>query len=140
MDLEANCATTAMGIMPHTDLDKALRLALSLDIAFWPQLPNTSFLEDMYAQASAHFPGIAVDRQHQIITFSSERFLEELPTYSEISADPETLALTPEYSPAYHKFLGCDLQGYRAIRGQIIGPISFGFRVVDQDRRRSEER
>ena len=135
MEFEPNCATTAMGIMPHKDLDRALALALGLDVAFWPQLPNTSFLEDMYAQASAHFPGIAIDSQHHVITFDTRRFQEELPTYSEISGEPQTYALTAEESPAYHRFLGHDLAGYPAIRGQIIGPISFGFRVVDENRR-----
>lgn len=135
MEFEPNCATTAMGIMPHTDLDQALALALGLDVTFWPQLPNTSFLEDMYAQASEHFPGINVDSQHHIITFDTGRFQEELATYSEISGDPGTYALAPEHSPAYHRFLGQDLVGYQAIRGQIIGPISFGFRLVDENRR-----
>lgn len=41
-----------MGIMPHTNVERALELALSLDIPFWPQLPNLSFYEDMYAQTS----------------------------------------------------------------------------------------
>jgi len=36
MKLEGNCQTTAMGIMPHTDVDRALDLALSLDIPFGP--------------------------------------------------------------------------------------------------------
>jgi len=58
MQLEGNCQTTAMGIMPHTDVDRALELALSLDIPFWPQLPKVNFFEDMYAQVSQHFPGI----------------------------------------------------------------------------------
>ncbi|TAK33156.1 MAG: hypothetical protein EPO21_13760 [Chloroflexota bacterium] len=135
MEFEPNCATTAMGIMPHTNLDQALDLALGLDVAFWPQLPNTSFLEDMYAQASEHFPGILVDSQHHIITFDTGRFAEELPAYSEISGEPQTYALAPEHSPAYHRFLSRDLSRYRSIRGQIIGPISYGFRVVDQNRR-----
>ena len=56
MRLQANCQTTAMGIMPHTDVERALQLALSLDIPFFPQLPNTGFYEDMYVQASQHFP------------------------------------------------------------------------------------
>jgi hypothetical protein len=42
MKLEGNCMTTAMGIMPHTDVDRALDLALTLDIPFWPQLPGKS--------------------------------------------------------------------------------------------------
>ncbi len=52
LNLRAACQTTAMGIMPHTDVKRALSLALSLDIPFCPQLPNISFYEDMYVQTS----------------------------------------------------------------------------------------
>ena len=61
LNFQASCKTTAMGIMPHTNVEKALELVLSLDIPFWPQLPNISFYEDMYVQTSQNFPGIAVD-------------------------------------------------------------------------------
>jgi len=47
--------------MPHKDVGKALELALGLDIPFWPQLPNISFNEDMYAQTSENFPGVVID-------------------------------------------------------------------------------
>ena len=40
---EPACRTTAMGIMPHHNIDGAIDLALSLDIPFWPQLPNVSY-------------------------------------------------------------------------------------------------
>ena len=52
MQLEANCQTTAMGIMPHKDIDRALELAITLDIPFWPQLPKVNLYEDMYVQVS----------------------------------------------------------------------------------------
>jgi len=55
------CQTTAMGILPHADVERALGLALSLDIPFWPQLPQVSYFEDMYVQALEHFPGITID-------------------------------------------------------------------------------
>ena len=61
LNLEARCKTTAMGIMPHTGVGEALELTLGLDIPFWPQLPNVSFYEDMYAQTSDNFPGVMVD-------------------------------------------------------------------------------
>ncbi len=54
-----------MGIMPHTDIDRALEVALSLDIPFWPQLPKVSYFEDMYVQALEHFPGTRIDIEHQ---------------------------------------------------------------------------
>ncbi len=132
---QANCGTTAMGIMPHRDIDRALKLTLSLDIPFWPQLPHLSFYEDMYAQFSQHFPGIAVDEENRKLYFDSARFEQELPDYSQKMSDPETFALSQQYSVVYHRFLKKKLSDYRAIRGQLIGPVSFGFRVMDENNR-----
>ncbi len=135
MELEANCMTTAMGIMPHRDVDRAMELALSLDIPFWPQLPNLSFYEDMYAQASEHFPGITVDVAASKLLFDTMRFQEELTSYAEIVGQPEAFSLSPRYSLVYHRFLAQDLGRFAAIRGQVIGPVSFGFRMVDENQR-----
>ncbi|HEY32964.1 MAG TPA: hypothetical protein G4O10_07650 [Dehalococcoidia bacterium] len=135
MKLEARCQTTAMGIMPHKDIDRALELALGLDIAFWPQLPHVSLYEDMYVQASENFPGIFVDMETGKITLDSSRFAKELASYSERMTGPNTFRLTKEYSAVYHRFLKQNLTTYSAIRGQQIGPVSFGFKVVDEDNR-----
>ena len=130
-----NCQTTAMGIMPHTDIDRALELALSLDIPFWPQLPKVSYREDMYVQALENFPGATIDMVHQKILFDLNRFYEELPSFFEKAVDPQTFRLTPEFSLVYHRFLEEDLSQYSAIRGQMISPISLGLKVMDQDRK-----
>lgn len=135
MHLRAACKTTAMGIMPHTDIERAIKLALSLDIPFFPQLPHVSFYEDMYAQTSQNFPGIIINPGDGTIGFNSAKFERELSDYSRKMADPETFALTPEYSVAYRHFLRQDLHGFPAIRGQITGPVSFGFRVTDENLR-----
>jgi len=135
LNLEARCKTTAMGIMPHTDAGKALELALGLDIPFWPQLPNLSFYADMYAQASENFPRVVVDPDGEKVSFSTNRFEEELSDYSQRIAEPETFVLSQDYSAVYHRFLAEDLQDYPAIRGQITGPVSFGFRVTDENSR-----
>jgi hypothetical protein len=124
-----------MGIMPHKDVGKALKLALGLDIPFWPQLPNLSFHEDMYAQTAQGFPGIVIDLEGERVDFHRGRFEGEVGLYSEKMSDPGYFALSPDHSAVYHKFLERDLSGYAAIRGQITGPISFGFRVVDESRR-----
>ncbi len=135
LNLQAGCKTTAMGIMPHTNVEKALSLSLSLDIPFCPQLPNVSFYEDMYAQTSQNFPGIVVDPEAKRIAFDNARFVEELGDDSQRMAQPETFALSQSYSVAYHRFLAEDLEGYPAVRGQVTGPVSFGFRVTDEDSR-----
>jgi hypothetical protein len=126
------CRTTAMGIMPHRDVDRALELALSLDIPFWPQLPHASFLEDMYAQTSAHFPGIVIDTEGQRIRFESAKFEAEMSDYMEGLTDPQYLALGPDSSLVYPRFLEKDLSRYAAIRGQLTGPVSFGFKIEDE--------
>jgi hypothetical protein len=132
-DMEGNLRTTAMGILPHTDIDAALELALSLDIPFWPQLPRVSFYEDMYAQMSEGFPGVRLDLEGERILFDTARFYEELPLYAEASSEPGYFALRSPYSAVYERFLACDLERYSAIRGQVIGPISFGLKVVDEN-------
>jgi len=129
--LPGNCLTTAMGVMPHRNLQEALDLALSLDIPYWPQLPKYSFYEDMYVQVSEHFPGIIVDDAAQRITMDPDRFMEDLPAYLDKSEDPHYFTLSPKYSTALDAFLARDLSAYPAIRGQNIGPISFGLKIQD---------
>ena len=135
LGFQPNCRTTAMGIMPHRDVERALEVALSLDIPFWPQLPKVSYFEDMYVQALEHFPGARIDHEHQRILFDLSRFYEELPSYFEKAEDPKTFSLTKEVSIVYHRFLEKDLSHYPAIRGQMISPISLGLKVVDQDQK-----
>ena len=122
-----------MGIMPHKDVDKALDLALHLDIPFWPQLPHVSLYEDMYVQSSQNFPGIEINFEKGRLTFHTAKFQESLEDYFTKMEQKETYALTPEYSVVFQKFLSKDLDRYRAIRGQITGPVSFGFKVLDEN-------
>lgn len=133
MIFEAKCKTTAMGIMPHRDIEKALELSLNLDIPFWPQLPNVSLYEDMYVQTSENFPGISLDFERGRLTFQRERFQNELEDYFSKMEDPQTYALSDRYSIVFRRFLSKDLKGYEAIRGQVTGPVSFGFKVLDEN-------
>jgi hypothetical protein len=133
LEFEARCSTTAMGIMPHRDVDRALQLALRLDIPFWPQLPKVSLCEDMYVQASQNFPGIAINFDKERLIFNTARFEQELDGYFMRMDNPDTFELTAEYSKVFHKFLSRELLGYKAIRGQVTGPVSFGLKVLDED-------
>lgn len=121
-----------MAIMPHTDVEAALDFALSLDIPFWPQLPNVGFHEDMYVQASAGFPGIVVATGERKISFNTTLFEAEVGLYAQRMGETETFALGAEHSSVYQGFLARDLGRYAAIRGQVTGPVSFGFRVMDE--------
>jgi len=135
MPVPGNLLTTAMAVMPHRDVDRALEAALSLDIPFWPQLPRYSYYEDMYVQASEHFPGILLDMDNRTLRFSREKFLAELEETLAHFEEPAYFDISDTYSVVYGRFLALDLSDRPAIRGQLEGPVSFGLNVVDQDNR-----
>jgi hypothetical protein len=89
MTIPGDLLTTAMAVMPHKDVDRALEMALSLDVPFWPQLPLFSYYEDMYVQASEHFPGILLDMEKRTLRFSMEKFVTELETAMAHFEEPE---------------------------------------------------
>ncbi len=135
MAIPGNLLTTAMAVMPHTDVECALEKALSLDVPFWPQLPNYSYYEDMYVQAAEHFPGIILDVQNRTLRFSLEKFIAELEETMAHFEEPQYFDVSETYSVVYHRFLSLNLSDRPAIRGQLEGPISFGFNILDQDER-----
>lgn len=135
MPIPGNLLTTAMAVMPHTDIDRAFDLALSVDIPFWPQLPNYNYYEDMYVQAAEHFPGILLDVENRTLRFSMDRFIEEFEETMAHFDEPEYFDVSETYSQVYHRFLAENLSDRPAIRGQLEGPVSFGFNILDQDDR-----
>ncbi len=135
MPIPGNLLTTAMGVMPHKDVDRALEAALSMDVPFWPQLPRYSYYEDMYVQAGEHFPGILLDIEKQTLKFSMDKFILEFEDTMAKFDDPAYFDVSKTYSVVYDRFLSMDLSHRPAIRGQLEGPVSFGFNVLDQDER-----
>jgi hypothetical protein len=125
-------ATTAMAIMPHESPGPALQAALELEIPFWPQLPRLSFHEDMYVQALENFPGAVIDEENRRIYVDSVRFMEELPAYLEQETSPDIFRLSPGFSSVYARFLALDLSSYKAIRGQVLSPVSLVLRIADE--------
>ena len=133
MPIPGNLLTTAMAVMPHKNIDRAMEVALSMDIPFWPQLPLLNYYEDMYVQASEHFPDMVLDMENETLKFSMEKFTLEFEEAYAHMDDPEYFDISRTYSAVYHKFLDMDLSKFPAIRGQLEGPVSFGFNILDQE-------
>ena len=131
--LPGNCLTTAMGILPHDNIADALKVSLSVDIAFWPQLPRYSFYEDMYVQVSENFPGIRLDEEKRVIRLDTADFYRQLPDFALHSEDEDTYRLSEKYTAAFDAFLQEDLSGYKMVRGQSIGPVSYGLKITDEN-------
>ncbi len=130
---QGGLATTAMGILPHYSIDDALKLALSVDIPFWPQLPKLSFYEDMYVQAMEHFPGVVIDEDRLRIYVDTNRFLDEISVCLERENDSSIFVLKEKFSQVYQRFLSLDLDTHMAIRGQVISPVSLTLKIVDEN-------
>ena len=135
MNFEANCMTTAMGVMPHKDPERALELALGLDIPFWPQLPRISFSEDMFAQLADGFPGANINLEEKRVEFDTSRFVEELGEFSARMDDSDLYTIHDWNSMTYRPYLETDVSDRVTIRGQFCGPVNLGFRVTDEEKR-----
>lgn len=131
----AGLATTAMGILPHESVDEALKLAFSLDIPFWPQLPRVSFYEDMYVQALEHFPGTVLDEASQKVYIDTQLFYDGLDEFFSHEEESSWFSLSESYSRVYRKFLAQDLSRYTSVHGQVISPVSLTLKIVDENGR-----
>ena len=132
-----NLLPTAIGSMPHTDPREACSLITKYlpTIPVWPQLPNRSFQENMYAQFSEGFPGVIVEGDQIYINRSQnlDQQLEQLYTdYLENKLDQ--YAPSPDYAAGLDAFLSLGIEPF-AVKGQVTGPISWGLTVTDQEHR-----
>jgi len=125
--------------MPHTDPQKACALITRYlkNIPAWPQLPRRSFLENMYAQYSEGFPGVVVQGDSIFVDPSREdvhKQLEELyAAYLENNTDKYPIG--PDHAAGLHSFLSLTGPAPMAVKGQVVGPLTWGLTVTDQNRR-----
>jgi hypothetical protein len=89
----------------------------------------------MYVQAAEHFPGIVLNMEKRTLRFSMDKFVDELEEALLNFENVDMFDISQTYSAAYHRFLELDLADRPAIRGQLEGPISFGFNILDQNDR-----
>jgi hypothetical protein len=134
--------TTHVGSLPHTDCAAVgARLAAMLDVPAWPQLPRRTFRESMYVQFSASLPRIAVDEARQKIAFdTSGDMAPDLEAFYAryLADDLDAFALNGEYAAGFQATLDAlSANTGEWVKGQVVGPISFGLAVTDQSLRAS---
>ncbi len=143
MEFEPRFAATAIGSLPHTDVEEACRLMLGLEIPAWPQLVKRSFLENMYVQYTEGLPGVKVDTETEQVWFDTRTgFSEELEPFYQavIDEDIERFAMSGSHASGLELMTGSlagELARNPVVKGQVTGPISFGLTVTDHARRAS---
>ena len=142
MAFQPHFLTTTVGSFPHReDATLCQRLAATLDIPTWPQLPRRTFYENMYVQYTAALPGIVVDEAHEKVFFHTNgdltAALETFYTHY-LEDDVAAFGLTSPYAACFDSMLVAlsNTPGDWA-KGQVTGPISVGLTITDQDLRAS---
>jgi hypothetical protein len=134
--------TTHVGSVPHKDpADLTHRLASLLDIPCWLQLPRRNYLENIYTQYAATLPGAVVDAEKEKAVMRTDGdFQAQLEVFYQSVIDDklDDFALTPDCALGFFALLD-ELKGKPTawVKGQVMGPISFGLTVTDQDLRAS---
>ncbi len=141
--LKGKIYPTAVGSLPFTDPKQACEKILKSfkALPFWPQLTRRSFLENMYVQYAEKIPGIVVDLKEKRIYVDTrkdssaefeklyERFLEN---------DVDFFSISSQRAEGLYAFTDI-VKGLKAkpaiLKGQTIGPVSFGLTVTDDKRR-----
>jgi methionine synthase II (cobalamin-independent) len=136
--IEFSCLPTMIGSMPQTDAAEACNQVLHFlkDIPAWPQLPHRSYLEGITFQYSEGFPGLVV-QDHKIYVDRSkdlEKSLERL--YSAyLDNNIYQFPISAKYAAGLHQFLTYTNLPVKAVKGQIVGPLTWGMTVTDTDQR-----
>lgn len=137
---------TGVGSLPHTSPYEACDLVSRYfkdDIPFWPQLPKRDFKENMYVQFSQGLPGVVIDENAKeiYINTAKDTYAQELEAAYEhyLADDLDYFAVSPDYAGGFYEFIKRIKEGagYSFVKGQIIGPVSFGLSVTDQNKKAS---
>ncbi|MBI4282346.1 MAG: methionine synthase [Chloroflexi bacterium] len=135
---QGNGFATAIGSMPHADPDEACSVVLRHlpEIPAWPQLPNLSFRENMYLQFAENFPGAVIMQERLYVDHREDlsKPLEEL-YHAYLENTVERYQTGKEYAAGLHALVNRGARGAVAVKGQVIGPISFGLASTDMSRR-----
>ncbi|MDO8578632.1 MAG: methionine synthase [Dehalococcoidales bacterium] len=137
---EFGCRATIIGSLPYKDPKEACRVVARFlkDIPAWPQLPNRTFLENMYVQYSEGFPGEVVEENRMYVDRSKDSgsALEALYNAYLVN-DAEKYPISPSRAAGLHEFLSyADFSPHLVgVKGHVTGPISWGLTVTDENRR-----
>ena len=133
-DTSFNLLPTMIGSMPHKDAKEACRVVVRFlkDIPCWPQLPNLTSRESMAIQVSEGFPGIIQKGNDLLIDGANDHSaaLEQL-YMAYLENNSSKFPMTEEYAAGFYQLLQQADLSPLAIKGQLIGPISWGLSVKD---------
>ena len=137
---QPNYITTLIGSVPHTQAGEICQQIVDqVDIPIWPQLPRRDFREGIYVQYAASLPRVLIDEAAQTIRLDTSGDMSpDLEVFYEhyLADDLDYFGLSPEFAAGFYDLLPIlDQTPGKWVKGHVVGPLTFGLTVVDQDRR-----
>jgi len=138
MKIKEKFLTTGIGSLPSLNAEESVKeVCTKFDIPFWPQLTKRSFKENMYVQFAEGLPSLTIDEKNRKIYVDTSKDLSEgLGKLYEVylSGDYALLGLSKDFAEGFYAFLDLAKKFNPSyVKGQLIGPISFGLSVVDEN-------
>lgn len=123
--------TTAIGSVPYTDPDTALKKTWSfVNLPFWPQLPKRFWRELMIPQFAEGMPGVEFDDEARTVVCRYDA--TELERFW--SSPEKTGAISPLNAAGLHAALKkVQKHTYPAFKVQTTGPVTFCLSVYQRD-------
>jgi hypothetical protein len=135
---------TGVGSLPHRSVEAAcLLIARTLpQTPFWPQLPKHSPLESMNVQASPGLPFLKVEGPKGEVrldpTLDQAEELEKV-YRAYLAGRVESYDFPPGYAEGFERMIRYlrerERLGLRFFKGQMVGPITFGLAIQDEQKR-----
>ncbi|MFQ5964245.1 MAG: hypothetical protein ACE5KZ_08185 [Candidatus Scalinduaceae bacterium] len=139
---KGNFSATAIGSLPHKDVNDACNLFLKTlnEIPCWPQLPNRDMREEMCVQYTEGLPYLKLyPEDNKIYIDIPDNNTDELEEFYNkyLSEDIELFPISKNYSIGFPNMITLLQEkrpvGMNAIKGQIVGPITLAGTIKDQD-------
>jgi len=135
--MDWNFATTLIGSLPYDNAKLALDKILEGNVSCpaWPQLPALGYSESMYVQTGCYLPGIEIDANAKRISADTVNY-DPTDIYTAILSSEISYFAHPErYHRGLYEFIKHDLSKFKAVKGQVTGPISEGLQILDKNGR-----
>lgn len=140
MNTDFGCLPTMTGSLPLADGKEACVLVgeYLVDIPCWPMLARRSFKETTNVQHMEGFPGLIVDtKQKKIFVDRKQDMSGALTDFytAYLVNDYDKYPISADYAAGMHAFLNLDNLTPRAVKGQLVGPVTWGMTVTDEEGR-----
>ncbi len=130
------CQPLLPGSMPSGSAAEAIQVLRRLggQVLHWPQLPQLHFRERPLVQAASGFPGVVVRPEQAVLVVDrrqAERELNRL-AMAYLLNDHAYGAASVAHAAGLRAVLQEDVRGVRALKGQVLGPISLAAQLTDE--------